>query len=229
MPRRSTCTATSWSSSARPSSSDTPRRSADSRVLAVVDGPDGTVELFLERTPFYAESGGQIGDTGTIVTETGTAEVLDTTYALPNLRRHTARLTDGVITTGQTATATIDVERRDAIRRNHTGTHLLHHALREVLGDHVKQAGSMVGPDRLRFDFSHYESVTPEQIARDRGAGQRGDAPEHADQDLRDDQGRGRGARRDRLLRRQVRRHRPRPRGRFVGRTLRWNARPSDR
>ncbi len=139
--------------------------SAESRVLAVVDGPDDTIELFLDRTPFYAESGGQIGDTGTIVTDTGSATVLDTTYALPNLRRHTARLTDGVITTGQTATATIDVERRDAIRRNHTGTHLLHHALRQVLGDHVKQAGSMVGPDRLRFDFSHYEAVTPEQIA----------------------------------------------------------------
>ncbi|MET0908047.1 MAG: alanine--tRNA ligase [Ilumatobacteraceae bacterium] len=139
--------------------------SAESRVLAVVEGADDTIEIFLERTPFYAESGGQVGDVGTIVTDTGTAEVLDTTYALPNLRRHTARLVDGTITTGQMATATIDVERRDAIRRNHTGTHLLHHALRQVLGEHVKQAGSMVSPDRLRFDFSHYEAVTPEQIA----------------------------------------------------------------
>ena len=121
--------------------------------------------MFLERTPFYAESGGQIGDTGTITTETGRAEVLDTTYALPNLRRHIARVTEGTITTGQIATASIDVARRDAIRRNHTGTHLLHHALREVLGEHVKQAGSMVGPDRLRFDFSHYEAVSAEQIA----------------------------------------------------------------
>jgi alanyl-tRNA synthetase len=137
---------------------------AESRVLAVIDGSDGQIEVFLERTPFYAESGGQVGDTGTIVTETGTAQVLDTTYALPNLRRHTARMVEGVITTGQNATATIDVDRRDAIRRNHTGTHLLHHALRQVLGDHVKQAGSMVNEDRLRFDFSHYEAVTPEQI-----------------------------------------------------------------
>jgi alanyl-tRNA synthetase len=143
---------------------------SESRVLAVIpveaaSGSDaGLVDVFLDRTPFYAEAGGQIGDTGTIVTDTGTATVVDTTFALPNLRRHRARV-DGVITPGQTATATIDVDRRAAIRRNHTATHLLHHALREVLGDHVKQAGSMVGPDRLRFDFSHYEAVTDEQIA----------------------------------------------------------------
>jgi alanyl-tRNA synthetase len=128
-------------------------------------GSDDQLELFLDRTPFYAESGGQVGDTGTIVTDTGTAEVLDTTFALPNLRRHTARIVEGEITAGQTATAAIDAERRQAIRRNHTGTHLLHWALRRVLGEHVKQAGSYVGPDRLRFDFSHYEPVTDEQIA----------------------------------------------------------------
>lgn len=143
---------------------------AEGHVLAVLDGPDAedgsaTVEIFLDRTSFYAESGGQIGDTGSITTETGRAEVLDTTFALPQLRRHTARIVEGTITAGQTATASIDTERRNQIRRNHTGTHLLHHALRVVLGDHVKQAGSHVGPDRLRFDFSHYEAVTAEQIA----------------------------------------------------------------
>ena len=153
--------------------------SGEARVLAVVDvsddqvsddgaeapaDPQRIVEIFLDRTPFYAQSGGQIGDTGTIVTESGTAEVLDTTNALPNLRRHVARITDGTISPGQTATATIDGDRRSAIRRNHTATHLLHHALRQVLGGHVKQAGSWVGPDRLRFDFSHYDAVTPEQI-----------------------------------------------------------------
>jgi alanyl-tRNA synthetase len=148
---------------------------ADSRVLAVVpvetvpvdtdQSGDELVDIFLDRTPFYAESGGQIGDTGTIVTDTGTADVLDTTFALPNLRRHRARISDGTIIAGQRATATIDGDRRAAIRRNHTATHLLHHALRQVLGDHVKQAGSMVGPDRLRFDFSHYEAVTDDQIA----------------------------------------------------------------
>ena len=139
---------------------------ATARVLAVLPGDaDGSVEIFLDRTPFYAESGGQIGDTGTIVTETGRADVVDTTFALPGLRRHVAKVVEGEVTAGQEATAAIDVDRRSAIRRNHTGTHLLHWALRRVLGDHVKQAGSYVGPDRLRFDFSHYEAVTAEQIA----------------------------------------------------------------
>ncbi|MGH9133760.1 MAG: alanine--tRNA ligase, partial [Ilumatobacteraceae bacterium] len=153
----------------------------ESRVLAVIetsdgtDGTDGTddtgagdgaaVEIFLDRTPFYAESGGQIGDTGTIITDTGTAEVLDTTFALPGLRRHTARVVSGTVSAGQAATAAIDTARRNAIRKNHTGTHVLHWALRRVLGDHVKQAGSWVGPDRLRFDFSHYAAVTPDEIA----------------------------------------------------------------
>lgn len=142
---------------------------AECRVLAILDGPDdaegnSTVDIFVDHTPFYAESGGQVGDTGTITTDTGTATVLDTTFALPNLRRHNARVTSGTVTAGQTGTASIDVVRRDSIRRNHTATHLLHHALRHVLGDHVKQAGSMVGPDRLRFDFSHYDAVTPKQI-----------------------------------------------------------------
>jgi alanyl-tRNA synthetase len=148
---------------------------ADARVLAVLphgqaerdrggDGGGELMEVFLDRTPFYAESGGQIGDRGTITTETGVFEVVDTTFALPNLRRHVGRVAEGTITPGQAATATIDGARRDATRRNHTGTHLLHYALRQVLGDHVKQAGSLVAPDRLRFDFSHYEPVTAEQI-----------------------------------------------------------------
>ena len=128
---------------------------------------DGTVEIFLDRTPFYAESGGQVGDTGTITHRHRRApRWLDTTYALPGLRRHIARSSQGEIEPGQDAVAAIDVERRDAIRRNHTGTHLLHWALREVLGEHVKQAGSLVAPDRLRFDFSHYAPVTPEEIAQ---------------------------------------------------------------
>ena len=120
--------------------------------------------VFLDRTPFYAESGGQVGDTGTIATSTGTVEVTDTGYALPGLVRHEFTVIDGHLEVGQEARAAIDGARRDAIRRNHTATHILHWALRQILGDHVKQQGSLVAPDRLRFDFSHFESVTPEQI-----------------------------------------------------------------
>ncbi len=139
--------------------------STESRLLAVVPNDDGTVELFLDRTPFYAESGGQVGDTGTIASDDGAvAEVLDTTFALPGLRRHTARIISGDLPAGTPVTATIDVARRAAIRRNHTGTHVLHYALRKVLGEHVKQAGSLVAPERLRFDFSHYDSVTDAEI-----------------------------------------------------------------
>jgi alanyl-tRNA synthetase len=145
------------------------------RVLAVlaIDPPEESehrhlphIEIFLDQTPFYAEGGGQVGDTGLITTATGAANVLDTTYALPGLVRHTAVLLRGALTPGQEASATIDTDRRAAIRRNHTGTHLLHAALREVLGDHVKQAGSLVAPERLRFDFSHYGPLSPEEIVR---------------------------------------------------------------
>nr|MDQ3354037.1 alanine--tRNA ligase [Actinomycetota bacterium] len=135
------------------------------RVLAVIGSEDDHVEVFLDRTPFYAESGGQVGDTGTITTETGVVEVLDTIYALPGLHRHTVRLVEGEIRPGQEALAGIDVDRRQAIRRNHTGTHLLHWALRKVLGDHVKQQGSLVGPEYLRFDFSHYAPTSPQELA----------------------------------------------------------------
>jgi alanyl-tRNA synthetase len=134
------------------------------RIIGVLAGGEpGEVEVFLEQTPFYAEGGGQVGDTGTIVTETGIADVYDTVYALPGLIAHKARV-DGEMVLGQDALATIDGPRREAIRRNHTATHLLHAALRHVLGDHVRQQGSLVAPDRLRFDFSHFEQPTPEEL-----------------------------------------------------------------
>ncbi len=143
--------------------------SAPARVVAVLTDLDpdhaGQAEIFLDRTPFYAESGGQMGDTGTIVTETGSALVYDTASALPGLTSHRAALT-GEVFAGQDALATIDGQRRDALRRNHTGTHLLHAALRSVLGDQVRQQGSLVAPDRLRFDFSHHGGVTAEQLAK---------------------------------------------------------------
>jgi len=133
-------------------------------VVAVMDGSEpGTAEIVLDRTPFYAESGGQVGDTGVITTETGRAMVRDTQSVVAGLIVHRAVI-EGEIFPGQDALAAIDAGRRDATRRNHTGTHLLHAALRQVLGDHVRQQGSLVAPDRLRFDFSHHEGVRPEEL-----------------------------------------------------------------
>jgi alanyl-tRNA synthetase len=134
-------------------------------VVAVMDGAEpGTAEIILDRTPFYAESGGQVGDTGVITTETGRAVVSDTQSVLPGLIVHRA-VVEGELFPGQDALAAIDVVRRDATRRNHTGTHLLHAALRQVLGDHVRQQGSNVAPHRLHFDFSHHQAVRPEEMA----------------------------------------------------------------
>ena len=145
------------------------------RVVALLDKTESIgraesgrkVDVILDRTPFYAESGGQVGDTGTIETADGALRVLDTVYAVPGkLILHRAEVVSGHVSVGSEATARIDVARRERTRRNHTGTHLLHWALRDVLGDHVKQAGSQVSPDRLRFDFSHYEGVPQEVLAR---------------------------------------------------------------
>jgi alanyl-tRNA synthetase len=138
---------------------------AEGRVLAVAPAGDGRVEIFLDRTPFYAEGGGQVGDTGTIRTGSGQATVVDTTSPLPGLHRHLA-IVEGELHPGQEAVGVIDIERRASIRRNHTGTHLLHWALREVLGPHVKQQGSLVAPDYLRFDFSHFSGVSDEDLER---------------------------------------------------------------
>lgn len=141
------------------------RYATAARVVALFDaGEDGVAELFLDQTPFYAEGGGQVGDTGTITTATGTATVLDTVSVLPGLTAHRVRLA-GEVLVDQEATAAIDVARREAIRRNHTATHLLHAALRSVLGTHVRQQGSHVGPDRLRFDFTHDAALSDEQLA----------------------------------------------------------------
>ena len=146
---------------------------SEASVLAVlVDGervgtlaPGQTGEVILNETPFYAEMGGEVGDTGLLEKDGAHIYVLDTKAPEKGLFVHSVRADDGGLAEGDTVRALVDGNRRAAIERNHTGTHLLHAALRHVLGDHVKQAGSYVGPERLRFDFTHFEPMTAEQIA----------------------------------------------------------------
>ena len=122
------------------------------------------VSVFLDRTPFYAESGGQVGDNGTIKTEMGVVEVTDCIKVIGGKIAHIGTVTEGSISVGDTATAEIDMVKRLGTSRNHSATHLLQKALRTVLGTHVEQAGSYVTPDRLRFDFTHFAAMTPEEL-----------------------------------------------------------------
>ena len=154
----------------------TETRVADVPVIAVFDrgrqpadairsGETGFVAL--ARTPFYLESGGQVSDTGRLVASGSVALVEGVSRIGSGLpRAHQVRVESGALRVGDAVTAEVDVALRDATRRNHTATHLLHAALRQVLGEHVKQAGSLVAPDRLRFDFVHFQPVTAEEIAR---------------------------------------------------------------
>ena len=145
----------------------------DARVVALVNGDEEVQELregeegevVLERTPFYAEAGGQVGDTGTFASGNTHVLVNDTVSPVSGLIVHRVTVERGALRVGDEVTASVDVEKRDATRRNHTATHLLHAALREVLGTHVKQAGSVVAPNYLRFDFSHFQPLTREEIA----------------------------------------------------------------
>lgn len=122
------------------------------------------VTIILDRTPFYAESGGQVADTGVITTKTGTVKVNDCRKTAEGLYLHLGTVEEGIIEKGAASTASIDVERRMATARNHTSTHLLQKALRNVLGDHVTQAGSYVDSERLRFDFHHFSAMTREEL-----------------------------------------------------------------
>ena len=143
------------------------------RIVAMFRGKDAVNELkagdegqvVLDVTPFYAESGGQVGDAGELSTSTARFAVSDT-QKLGKAHVHVGKVAAGTLQVGETVTATVNGSRRDAIRANHSATHLLHAALREVLGAHVTQKGSLVAPDRLRFDFSHYSAVTPEELQR---------------------------------------------------------------
>ena len=135
-------------------------RDGDS-VDELEEGDEGAVVL--ASTPFYAESGGQIGDTGILV-DAGKLFRVDDTQKSGDANVHFGAVEQGSLQVGDTLEAVVDADRRDEIRLNHTATHLMHAALRQVLGEHVTQKGSLVAPDRLRFDFSHYEPVTPEQL-----------------------------------------------------------------
>ena len=131
-------------------------------VQVLRTGEEGSV--FLDRTPFYAESGGQVGDAGALAGRDMHFEVRDTQKQRGDLHAHVGRLTVGELRVGDEVEARVDAERRQATVLNHSATHLLHAALRQVLGSHVTQKGSLVAPDRLRFDFSHFEPVTREQL-----------------------------------------------------------------
>jgi alanyl-tRNA synthetase len=123
-------------------------------------------DVVLDTTAFYGEQGGQVGDIGVIETAAGARFIVEDTKIAGGVVTHAGRLDDGALTTGDVVLAKIDVLRRERIRRNHTATHLLHWALRLVLGEHAKQSGSYVAPDRLRFDFTHFEAMTREQLGK---------------------------------------------------------------
>ena len=134
----------------------------DEAVSSVSDGQD--VEVVMVATPFYSEGGGQIGDAGEIVGSDGRILVHDTQQVMPGLTVHFGKVSHGSISMGETVDAYVDPIRREDTARNHTATHLLHAALRQILGPHVRQAGSLVSPDRLRFDFTHVQQVTDEEM-----------------------------------------------------------------
>ncbi|AUJ64153.1 alanine--tRNA ligase [Aestuarium zhoushanense] len=146
---------------------------AEGQILSVVKVSDvvetaatgETVQIVVNQTPFYGESGGQVGDTGFIRTETGTAKVTDTKKSA-GIFIHFAEVTEGSISRGQAAKLEVEHERRGDIRANHSATHLLHEALRDALGDHVAQRGSLNAPDRLRFDFSHGKALSAEELSQ---------------------------------------------------------------
>ncbi len=141
-------------------------------VLALVANDDDvhsaqvgqSVQVVLNQTPFYAESGGQVGDTGVLEGPDGLVRIEDTQRPIPGIIVHYGVVEQGRITLGDDVTAQVDAERRADIMRNHTATHLLHRALRDVLGEHAAQSGSLVAPDRLRFDFTHARALSPEQL-----------------------------------------------------------------
>ncbi len=145
----------------------------ESKILALITAGESRTYLtagdsgylVLASTPFYAESGGQVGDTGFITSAAGRTQVLDTQKLASGLILHQIQVEEGSISVGDTIKAVVDREKRRAIARNHTATHLIHRALRNVIGEHAHQAGSLVNSERLRFDFSHFSGLTKEELA----------------------------------------------------------------
>ena len=146
----------------------------EAKVLAIIKGgklveaasEGDEADIILDRTPFYAESGGQVGDRGALVSDNARFEVTDTVKPLPRLHVHKGKVERGTIKTGDKVSGKVDEGLRRATERNHTATHLLHAVLRYLLGDHVKQSGSLVAPDRLRFDFTHFAPLTAHEKER---------------------------------------------------------------
>jgi alanyl-tRNA synthetase len=135
----------------------------DKQIDALTEGKQGS--LILDKTPFYAESGGQVGDVGKVTGNDASASIADTFSPVAGLIIHKVTVEKGSLKVGDTVIATVNAEKRDATRRNHTATHLVHAALKEVLGTHVKQAGSVVAPNYLRFDFTHYQPMSESELA----------------------------------------------------------------
>ncbi len=146
--------------------------SCKAKILAMVCGDNivnaagegERVQVVLDRTPFYAESGGQLADTGKLIAGGGTIEVSDVKKTKDNKFLHIGVVAEGIVENGEAVEAIVDTARREAIMRAHSSTHLLQKALREVLGSHVEQAGSLVGPDSVRFDFTHFSQMTAEEL-----------------------------------------------------------------
>ena len=135
-----------------------------SPVTTIAQGQDAVIVL--DATPFYAESGGQVGDAGLLTSSTARFQVADTQKIQSHVFGHHGTLVEGTLSVGDTLEARVDAQRRSDTMRNHSATHLMHKALRQVLGDHVRQRGSLVDPDKTRFDFAHDAPLTAEQIAR---------------------------------------------------------------
>ncbi|MCH8156272.1 MAG: alanine--tRNA ligase [Nitrospinae bacterium] len=148
--------------------------SGEAKVLAILKDQSPTdsatagdvVQLLTDQTPFYGESGGQVGDSGTAFNDHVRMEIINTIKPVAELIVHEAKIIQGTVKVSDTLTLEVDAEKRSDIALNHSATHLLHAALKEILGDHIKQAGSLVAPDRLRFDYTHFSPLTPREKNR---------------------------------------------------------------